>query len=140
MLKKILAITGKPGLYKLLSQGNNMLIVESLSDKRRMPAYNRDKIVSLGEIAMYTNDGGEKPLREVLSSIQTKENGAVAPVDVKADEATLRDYMLQIMPDYDEERVRVSDIRKLLSWYNLLISTGNSDFSEEEPKDKATEQ
>ncbi|MBQ7945335.1 MAG: DUF5606 domain-containing protein [Bacteroidales bacterium] len=138
MLRKILSIAGKPGLYKLISQGKNMLIVESLLDGRRMPSHNQDKVVSLGEIAIYTEED-EKPLREVLALIKEHENGACVSFDIKnCDEASLRDYMESVLPIYDKDRVRVSDMRKLFTWYNLLISTGNDDFSA--PEEEKTEQ
>ena len=82
MLKTILSISGKPGLYKLISQGKNMLIVESLVDKKRFPAYGNEKIISLGDIAMYT-DTEEVPLKDVLLSMKKKENGAAVALDVK---------------------------------------------------------
>ena len=138
MLRKILSIAGKPGLYKLISQGKNMLIVESLLDGRRMPSHNQDKVVSLGEIAIYTEED-EKPLREVLALIKEHENGASVSFDIKnCDEASLRDYMESVLPIYDKDRVRISDMRKLFTWYNLLISTGNDDFSA--PEEEKTEQ
>jgi len=138
MLRKILSIAGKPGLYKLISQGKNMLIVESLLDGRRMPSHNQDKVVSLGEIAIYTEED-EKPLREVLALIKEHENGACVSFDIKnCDEASLRDYMESVLPIYDKDRVRISDMRKLFTWYNLLISTGNDDFSA--PEEEKTEQ
>lgn len=138
MLRKILSIAGKPGLYKLISQGKNMLIVESLLDGRRMPSHNQDKVVSLGEIAIYTEED-EKPLREVLALIKEHENGACVSFDIKnCDEASLRDYMESVLPIYDKDRVRVSDMRKLFTWYNLLVSTGNDDFSA--PEEEKTEQ
>lgn len=130
MLRKILSIAGKPGLYKLISQGKNMLIVESLIDGRRMPSHNQDKVVSLGEIAIYTEDE-EMPLREVLALIKEHEQGAqISSIDIKnGNESSLREYMESVLPSYDKDRVRVSDMKKLFSWYNLLISTGNDDFS-----------
>lgn len=138
MLRKILSIAGKPGLYKLISQGKNMLIVESLLDGRRMPSHNQDKVVSLGEIAIYTEED-EKPLREVLALIKEHENGACISFDIKnCDEASLRDYMESVLPIYDKDRVRISDMRKLFTWYNLLVSTGNDDFSA--PEEEKTEQ
>lgn len=138
MLRKILSIAGKPGLYKLISQGKNMLIVESLLDGRRMPSHNQDKVVSLGEIAIYTEED-EKPLREVLALIKEHENGACVSFDIKnCDEASLRDYMESVLPIYDKDRVRISDMRKLFTWYNLLVSTGNDDFSA--PEEEKTEQ
>ncbi len=139
MLKKILAISGKSGLFKLVSQGNNMLIVESLIDGRRMPSYNRDKVVSLGEIAIYTNDGGEKPLGEVLEAVKAKENGGEASIDPKSGETELRAYMATVLPEYDEERVRACDISKLLTWYNMLVKSGNTEFVEAKAEDAAKE-
>ena len=134
MLKKILSISGKPGLYKLLSQGKNMLIVESLIDGKRMPSYNQDRVVSLGEIAIYT-DEGEKPLREVLALMKEKYSGAPVDMDVKkADDEALTTLKADILPSYDRDRVRISDMRKLVAWYNLLVKTGNDDFTEEEAK------
>ncbi|MBO5829586.1 MAG: DUF5606 domain-containing protein [Paludibacteraceae bacterium] len=132
MLKKILSISGKSGLYKLISQGRNMLIIESLKDKRRMPAYAHEKILSLGDIAMYTSEG-EVPLNDVMKSIKEKEGGKVIEIDLKkADAKILSDYMAEILPNYDKERVYVSDMKKLFSWYNLLIETGNDNFENEE--------
>ena len=132
MLKTILSISGKPGLYKLVSQGRNMLIVESLADKRRFPAYAADRIVSLGDIAMFT-DTDEVPLRQVLDAIKQKEHGAQASIDLrKASREDLFAYMGEVLPDFDRDRVHVSDIKKLISWYNLLVASGMTDFSAEE--------
>ncbi|WP_373733077.1 DUF5606 family protein [Bacteroides heparinolyticus] len=130
MLKTILSISGKPGLYKFISQGKNMLIVESLIDKKRFPAYGNEKIISLGDIAMYT-DAEDIPLKEVLLSMKKKENGAAVAMDLKkasADE--LRSYLAEVLPDFDRDRVYLSDIKKLISWYNLLVASGMTDFEE----------
>ncbi len=132
MLKTILSISGKPGLYKLISRGKNMLIVESVADKKRFPAYGSEKIISLGDIAIYTQED-EVPLRQVLIAIRDKENGAAIEMDTKKASADqLRDYMKEVLPEYDEERVYVSDIKKLLTWYNLLINNGITEFEEKE--------
>lgn len=128
MLKTILSISGKPGLYKLISQGKNMLIVESLTDKKRLPAYGNEKIISLGDIAMYT-DTEDVPLQEVLLSIKKKENGAAVVMDLKkATPDDFRAYMAEILPTFDRDRVYVSDIKKLITWYNLLIASDMADF------------
>ena len=129
MLKEILSIAGKPGLFKLVTQGKNMLVVESLIDGKRMPSYSRDKVVTLGDIAIFT-DTEEVPLRQVLLNIKTKENGGICPVSSKADNEELRKYMAGVLPDYDRERVYPSDMRKLFNWYNILINSGISDFEE----------
>lgn len=131
MLKTILAISGKPGLYKLVSQAKNMLIVESITDKKRVPCYASDKVISLGDIAMYT-DAEEVPLATVLDSVKKKENGAVVSLNYKAASSDeLYAFMAEVLPNYDRDRVHTSDIKKLIQWYNLLISNGIVDFVEE---------
>ena len=135
MLKTILSIAGKPGLYKLVSQGKNMLIVESLIDGRRSPAYGNDKIVSLGDISMFTN-AEDVSLRQVLKNMLEKENGAeVALYFKKANTAELQAYREQVLPDFDRDRVHPNDIRKLISWYNILVKSGNTDFEEKTEED-----
>jgi len=114
-----------------------MLIVESLTEKKRIPAYSHEKIISLADIAIFTDDS-EVPLRTVLESIKTKEKGVKASVDPKSDANALRDYFATILPNFDRNRVYASDIKKVLAWYNLLIETGHNDFSEkEENKEEA---
>lgn len=139
MLKTILSISGKSGLYKLVSQGKNMLIVESLTDKKRMPAYGTDKMISLGDIAMYTDDE-DVPLQEVFLSIKKKENGQPININIKtATPDELRKYMGEVLPTFDRDRVHLSDIKKLISWYNLLVANNLTDFepAEEETAEEA---
>lgn len=131
VLKTILSVSGKPGLFKLISNAKNMVIVESLADKRRLPIYARDKVVSLGDIAMYT-ETDEVPLQDILLAMQTKENGAATSIDPNSKPEELRKYFGEILPDYDRERVYDSDIKKLLTWYNLLINAGYTFEKEEE--------
>ncbi|MBQ7554015.1 MAG: DUF5606 domain-containing protein [Bacteroidaceae bacterium] len=139
MLKTILSISGKPGLYKLVSQGKNMLIVESLADGRRSPAYGNDKIVSLGDIAMFT-DAEDVPLAQVLQSMLEKEKGAEVAMDYKkSSSADLAAYLQEVLPDFDRDRVHPNDIRKLISWYNILVKSGNTDFVEKEEEASAEE-
>lgn len=136
MLKTILSISGKPGLFKLISQAKNMLIVESLQTGKRQPAYAHEKIISLGDIAIFT-DEEDVPLSEVLNAIKEKENGAKVILDIKkADNETLRAYLAEVLPNFDRQRVYPTDIKKLISWYNLLVETGNTDFVEEEKPQK----
>ena len=136
MLKTILSISGKPGLFKLISQAKNMLIVESLQTGKRQPAYAHEKIISLGDIAIFT-DEEDVPLSEVLNAIKEKENGAKVTLDIKKDDnETLRAYLAEVLPNFDRERVYPTDIKKLISWYNLLVETGNTDFVEEEKPQK----
>lgn len=135
MLKTILSISGKPGLFKLVSQGKNMLIVESLAEKKRIPVYARDKVISLGDIAIYTDDD-EIPLHEVLTGVKNKENGQKASIDLlTAKPDTLRAYLAEVLPNFDRDRVYPSDIKKLLSWYNLLIANDITNFTPEEKKE-----
>lgn len=140
MLKTILSIAGKPGLYRLVSHGKNMLIVESLIDKKRIPAYAKDKVISLGDIAMYT-DAEEVPLHEVLTNLKNKENGEKASISTSAKPEELRKFFADVLPNFDRERVYPTDIKKLISWYNLLIEAGITDFTpEEEPETETSEE
>ena len=140
MLKNILSITGKPGLYKLISQGNNMLIVESLLDGKRIPTYARDKIVSLGEISMYTM-GEDIALSEVLTNLGKKEEFKAVSFDPKkADNNQLHAFFAEVLPEYDRDRVYPSDIRKLIQWYNILIGAGITDFTAEEEGETIVEE
>lgn len=138
MLKTILAISGKPGLYKLISQAKNMLIVEAVSaDRKRMPIYASDKVISLGDIAMYT-DADEVPLADVLEAVKAKENGNVASLDYrKASVEELHAFMAEVLPNYDRDRVHNGDIKKLIQWYNLLISNGVTEFAEKADETEA---
>lgn len=138
MLKKIISITGKPGLYRILSQGRGSLIVEDIDTKRRLPVLGRDQVVSLGDISMYT-ESGDTPLGEILDKVYARFEGK--PVDVKAmDSAALHNTFGEIVEDYDRDRVRDNDIKKLFKWYNLLIASGMTRFAEEEEKEDETEE
>ncbi len=137
MLKRILSISGKPGLFELVSQGKNMLILESLTEKKRVPAYTHEKILSLGDIAIYTEEG-ETPLAEVLQSIKEKENGKVASINPKkAEGKELAAYLATVLPNFDRDRVYSSDIKKLLTWYNILVESGRDQFVEEKKEAEA---
>lgn len=133
MLKKILAITGKSGLYKLISHNNNVVIVESLETGKRFPSYPSDKIVSLNDVSMFT-ETDDIALREVLKMMFDLEKGAVCSVDPKADGSVLREYFAKVLPNFDRDRVHNSDIKKLIQWYNLLVKSDNTNFEEEEEK------
>ena len=132
MQQTILAISGKSGLYKLISRGKNNLIVESLDDAhRRMPAFATDRITSLADIAMFT-ETDDIPLMDVLENLKALEEGKKASVDPKkASSKELQDYFTKILPEWDRDRVHVSDIKKLISWYNILIEAGITDFKDE---------
>ena len=148
MLRTILAISGKPGLYKLVSRAQNSLIVETLdATHKRLPAFATDRITSLGDIAMFT-ETEDVPLFKVLMSLQTLEVGKKSSVDYKkASGDELREYFAKILPNFDRDRVHNSDIKKLIQWYNILIENGVTDFDlekatgaeNEEKNDAATE-
>ena len=134
MKERILSISGKPGLFKLVSQGKNMLIVEELSTGKRRPAYMRDKVMSLADIAMYTTDE-DVPLYTIYDNISKLENGKAVDVKALATEEEVREYFAKVLPDFDRERVYTSDIRKALQWYNQLVAAGITDFVEAEEKE-----
>lgn len=140
MLKTILSVSGKPGLYKMVSQGKNLLVVESLVDKKRIPAYARDKVISLGDIAIYTNES-EVPLYEVLNGIKEKEGGEKVKLDVaKATPDDLRTYLSAVLPEFDRERVYPTDIKRLINWYNILLNAGITEFDPKEAEQETSEE
>ncbi len=132
MLQTILSISGKPGLYKLVSRAKNSLIIEALDEThRRLPAFAADRITSLADIAMFT-ETEDVPLHKVLTSIKNLEQGKPASIDYrKASGDELREYFAKVLPDFDRDRVHNSDIKKLLQWYNILVANGITDFDEE---------
>ena len=131
MLRRILSIAGRPGLFKLASQGKNMLIVEELASGKKTPAYATEKIISLNDIAIYT-DEGEVSLASVFDSIKKKENGAATSVKPSNDADQMRAYFGEVLPNFDRTRVHVSDIKKVMVWYNLLVGANMTDFVKEE--------
>lgn len=138
MDKKILSIAGKPGLYELVNQGKNMLIVQSLTTGKRMPAYAHDKVVSLSDVAIYTNEG-DVPLYDIFETIREKFDGKSVDYKKLGDQE-VRDMFREILPEYDDDRVYTNDMRKVFSWYNQLIAAGITDFKENEIKeDEAAE-
>lgn len=148
-LTGIISISGRPGLYRVISQGKNTLIVEGIHDGKRFPAFSANKISALDDISIYTTEE-DVPLAEVIRKIWDKEKGG-ACVDAKEDANAHHDYFVQILPNYDKERVYNSDLKKLFSWYNLMQSTGtlqrivdeaakaesDAKAAEEKPKKKA---
>ena len=131
MLETILAIAGKPGLYRLVNRGNRSLIVETIDKaKKRMPAFGTDRIISLADIAMYT-DSEEGPLRQELKNMLEKEGGKKASIDVKkASKDELAAYVGEVLPNFDRDRVFPSDMKKLVQWYDILVENGLTDFDE----------
>lgn len=136
-LSKILSISGRPGLYKVISQSKNAVIVESVIDKKRFPAFAHERMSTLEEISIFTT-GEDRPLKDVLKAFHEKLEGKPA-VDPKAGDAALLKQFGEIVADYDPDRVYISDIRKMVSWYNLLLSNELLDFTEEVAGEKQEE-
>jgi hypothetical protein len=122
-LTGIISISGQPGLYKIVAQSKNGIIVESLSDKKRLNVYASTKVSTLSDISMFTT-GDDKPIEEIITSVYEKEKGGPA-VDGKSDDKAIEKYFSEILPEYDKERVYVSNMRKLINWYNALQSSGS---------------
>lgn len=126
--KDILAIAGQPGLYKYVAPSTKGIIVESLADGRRFNAPASAQVSALAEIAIFTEEE-DRPLNEVYSQIFAFTNGQAIGLTAKSDPAKLKEFLAEAMPDYDRDRVRVSDIKKLVNWFNILVGAGMSDFS-----------
>lgn len=137
-LKEIMSVSGQSGLFRFISQGRNGIIVESFSDKKRSFINSSSKVSSLEDIAIFTSEE-EVPLKQILKSIFEHENGGPAP-DPKSSPDELKAYMEKILPTYDHERVYISDIKKLVTWYNTLLSLNMLSFEEEPAADKAAEE
>ncbi|MBO7496448.1 MAG: DUF5606 domain-containing protein [Salinivirgaceae bacterium] len=119
-MKEILSISGYSGLFKLISSTKNGIIVEDIETKKRLPAYTTSKVSSLHDIAIFKDDGEEVSLTEVMKNIRTKAKSAAAIDPKKADNEALKAYFAEVLPNYDRERVYVSHIKKVLTWYNQL--------------------
>lgn len=128
----ILSVSGKPGLYKLVSRAKMNLIVESLDEThRRVPVFASDRVTSLSDIAIYTNSD-DVPLMNILDSVLKKEEGKECSLNWrKCTKEELHDYFASVLPDYDRDRVHDSDIKKLLQWYDILVKNGVTDFVDE---------
>jgi len=138
MLKGLLAISGQPGLFKMITESKNSIIVESLDTGKRMPAYSTSKISALEDIAIYT-ETEDLPLKDVMKAIHEKEDGGEA-ISHKSSGNELKSYFEEVLPDYDKDRVYVSDIKKVIQWYNILHEKEMLDFSEEEESEADSEE
>lgn len=131
----IISISGRPGLFKVIAQGKNSVIVESVIDKKRFPAYAADRISALEDISIYTYED-DKPIKEIFTEIFEKTKGKEAPSH-KEDITTLQEFLSDVLPNYDEERVYPSDIKKIFQWFNTLLKVGIlKPEVKEEPKKK----
>lgn len=137
-LKDILAISGKSGLYKFISQGRNGIIVESFTDNKRMIVHSTTKVSALEDIAIYT-DTEEVPLKEVFTKIYEKEDGK-GTIDHKSGNDNLKKLFEEVLPNYDKERVYVSDIKKVISWYNTLIALNLLDPADSDDEDEKVDE
>lgn len=136
-LDKVLSIAGKPGLYKLITQTRGGFVAESLIDKRRMSVSVQNNVSILSEIAIYTLTE-EVPLKQVFENIKKKENGAISSVKPKDSKDKLEEYFFDVLPDYDEDRVYASDIKKVIQWYNLLHKHDMLNFSDSDEETEAS--
>jgi len=133
-LKEILSIAGKPGLYQMIAQSKNGVVVESMIDGKRFTAFAHERVSSLEEISIYT-DNEELSLKEVFKRIHEKHEGTKS-IDPKSDKKLLRSYFEEVVPEHDQERVYTSDIKKMIGWYNLLVDKEMLEFEEEEKEEK----
>ena len=138
MLKDILSISGHSGLFKLVAQSSRSIIVESLETHQRIPVYFTSKVSALEDIAIYTEDE-EVPLAEVFEKIYKIENKGQSSISAKSTNDDIKDYFEDILPDYDKSRVYVSDMKKVISWYNILLAQNVLNFDEEKKETKAEE-
>ena len=137
MLKGILAISGQPGLYKVISEGKNNVVIESLLTGKKSTAYADAKMSALEDIAIYTSTE-DVPLKKIFRKISDKENGGPA-ISTKSSPEELKKYFEIVLPDYDKERVYGSDVKKVISWYNLLQEKDLLVFTDESPEAGAIE-
>ncbi len=133
-LEKIISISGKPGLYKIINQTRGGFLAESLLDNKKISVSGRHNVSLLSEIAIYTLTE-EVPLREVFTKIYNKENGKET-ISHKSSKDELEEFFFNVLPDYDEDRVYASDIKKVVQWYNLLVKNRMTDFSETPSKEE----
>ena len=129
-LNKILSIAGKPGLFKLLTQTRSGFVAESLLDGKKITVNFKNNVSVLSEIAIYTLEE-EVPLREVFEKIKEKEEGGKTAISHKDDKIKLEEYLFEVLPNYDEDRVYASDIKKIIQWYNLLHEHGITEYADE---------
>ncbi|MCB9170017.1 MAG: DUF5606 domain-containing protein [Flavobacteriales bacterium] len=133
-LSKIISVAGKPGLYRVVAQGRQAIIAESLIDGKRLPVHASLRVSSLDEISMFTKDE-DVPLKDVLERLYAK-HGDKSTVDPKGEEEALWKALGEVLPDMDRERIYASDLRKLFTWYELLVRSGDLEPEKEEAGDQ----
>ena len=137
-LKDYIAISGKPGLFKLISQGKNIVIAENLETGQRIPVHASSHISSMEEITVFTQTE-DKPLKEVFLEIYQKEEGKTVPDPKKSGDDQIRSYFASVLPDYDESKVYLSDMKKVLQWYNILVTCGKVEWTPDNPPSSTPE-
>jgi hypothetical protein len=135
--KDFIAISGQPGLFKLVSQGKSILIAENLENGQRIPVHTSSHVSSMEEIAVFTATE-DKPLKEVFFGIYQKEGGKPILDPKKSTNDQIRDYFATVLPNYDRNKVYVSDMKKIFTWYNILVNSGNIDWTAPDPAEDAT--
>ena len=139
MLKKILSISGRPGLYQLVSYGKNMLLVDTIPAGRRFPIHSRERVMSLGDISIFTTIE-DVPLSQVLENVGKKYDNKVIDAKAYTTPDQLHEFMGGVLENWDEERVHTSDIKKIISWYNILAGAGMTDFTAKEEEEEKSEE
>ncbi len=136
MLKKILSISGRPGLYKLISYGKNMLLVEAITDGKRFPVHSRERVMSLGDISMFTTTD-DIPLSQVLENVGKKYENKVIDAKAYSTPDQLHEFFGGVLENWDQDRVHNSDIKKVIAWYNILVGAGITDFTAKDEEEEA---
>lgn len=131
-IKDFIAISGQPGLYKMVSQGKSIIIAENLETGQRIPVHTTSHVSSMEEIAVFTKKE-DKPLKEVFLEIYQKEEGKTVLDPKKSNSDQIRDYFAAILPAYDRNKVYLSDMKKILTWYNILVTCGKIDWTAPDP-------
>ena len=139
MLKKILSISGRPGLYQLVSYGKNMLLVDTIPAGRRFPIHSRERVMSLGDISIFTTSE-DVPLSQVLENVGKKYDNKEIDAKAYTTPDQLHEFMGGVLENWDEERVHNSDIKKIISWYNILAGAGMTDFTAKEEEEEKSEE
>ena len=139
MLKKILSISGRPGLYKLVSYGKNMLLVEGLTDGHRFPVHSRERVMSLGDISMFTT-AEDTPLSQVFENIGKKYDNKAIDAKAYSTPDELHDFFDGVLENWDQDRVHNSDIKKVITWYNILVGAGITEFTTKEEEEANPEE
>ena len=139
MLKKILSISGRPGLYQLVSYGKNMLLVDTIPAGRRFPIHSRERVMSLGDISIFTTIE-DVPLSQVLENVGKKYDNKVIDAKAYTTPDQLHEFMGGVLENWDEERVHNSDIKKIISWYNILAGAGMTDFTAKEEEEEKSQE